>query len=121
MSSYKTTLTVPESGQMNIPSAVCERHLVSEMPNERVVCQAIGRHLLVTVWSPNDNIQLWFPFSEWYTDKARFRSISRETLNLSRWQDKLDGRLHDDGIDVEVKISKIPDRWRHPDTTKTKN
>lgn len=80
-------LPFTESGYVTIPVRIRERYLTPGAST--AVVQAVGTHLMAAVPSDRDNLLLFLPFEEWVQSRAYERSMSRGSIHVAKWGDKL--------------------------------
>ena len=83
-------LSFGESGYLRIPMRIAERYLTADTENEKAEVQAIGTHIQILIRSERQDMLMRIPTSEWISSKAYSRSLTGWTINLQRWQDKIE-------------------------------
>lgn len=114
---YQSTFSITESGDIQIPVVLKERHFLEEFEPERAVVQATGRRLVISIWSPRDMVEVWLPLTEWYATRPYGRSLSSGRVNVNRWLDVLDTNIDGGNIEIRGDIHVHDTDWtlKHPE------
>lgn len=89
------------SEEFKFPLRVVERHLTEE--TDRVIVQAVGLRLLITIPSERDTIRVSVPLQEWSTGKAKHQKfVNGRCVSISRFSDVLPDEYGTINASIEV-------------------